>query len=141
MVTTLNKKFDFEIANIYCLLQEKNVISYIRIVIIQLYIMTVYLLTKPQPKFIYLFFFLAIDTMFPSQKNMNLIKNLFCLNCQEITQNTRTYFARLLLSKGLWRVFSRQRSLKIQKHLFSLSWKLTMLLISNFMQMIDDGIS
>ena len=50
MVNTLTNNFDFEIVNIYCVLQEKNVISFIRVIftIKQLCIITVYLLTKPK---------------------------------------------------------------------------------------------
>ena len=43
MATPLNKEFDFEIANTYSVLQEKTIISFIGVIIIQL--------TKP--KFIY----------------------------------------------------------------------------------------
>ena len=31
MVTALTKEFDFEITNTYCVLQEKTVISFIRV--------------------------------------------------------------------------------------------------------------
>ena len=52
MVTPLTKEFDFEIANTYFVFQEKTVIGFIGvIIIIQLWIITVYLMTKP--KFIY----------------------------------------------------------------------------------------
>ena len=49
---------------------------------------------------IYLFF-RQLTPLFLSQKNWNLIKNLLSLNCQEIPQNIRTYFARLQKSRSL----------------------------------------
>ena len=63
MLNTLTKEFDYEIANTYCVSQEKTEISFIGVIIIQLRIITVYLMTKPK------FIFLAIDNYVSFIKN------------------------------------------------------------------------